>query len=553
MRTTPTVRFGAAILFATVACTSSDRGSAANEYGGTLLIALPAEPRTLFPPNLGGLQEKEIADQLFDVLADIGPELNTIGDAGWTPRLAESWQWAADSMSIAFTLHPRAQWHDGRSVTSTDVQFSVVLNKDPAVRSRLGRVLADVDSVSTPDSLTAIVWYAKRSPEQFYNVAYNLTVLPAHLLRDADRANLTTHAFARNPIGSGPFRFKRWDARSLVEVEANTTYHLGRPYLNRVIWMLYSDPIAATENVLAGEADVYETLTTDALARVAKQDVVRASRYTNLNYGYLGFNLRDPKNPDRPHALFSDRELRRAIAMSLDRQVLVANVYDSLATIGAGPFSRRYPTADTGLRMVSFDSTGADRLLDSLGWKDGNGDGIREKNGRPLRFGVTVPTSSLPRRRYAELIQAQLKSHGVQVDVDAGDIAVVQPQLFGGQFDAVVNSWGLDPSPGGVRDQWHSMTAKSRALNLQLYSNPAVDAALDSAIVERDPARNRALYRTAYQKISDDVAAVWLFELRPMMAVHKRVRPDLNAPDVWWRNLRLWSIPAANRLPRDGS
>ena len=80
-----------------------------------------------------------------------------------------------------------------------------------------------------------------------------------------------------------------------------------------------------------------------------------------------------------------------------------------------------------------------------------------------------------------------------------------------------------------------------------------MDAALDSAIVERDPARNRALYRTAYQKISDDVAAVWLFELRPMMAVHKRVRPDLNAPDVWWRNLRRWSIPVANRLPRDGS
>ena len=167
---TSRIRFGVAMLAATVAC-SSDSDSTGSDVGGTLLIALPAEPGTILPPFLGGLHEKEVSEQIFDVLADIAPDLNTIGDAGWTPRLAESWQWSADSMSIAFKLHPRAHWHDGRSVTSSDVQFSVALNKDPAVQSRWGRVLADVDSVSTPDSLTAVVWYAKRSPEQFYNVA----------------------------------------------------------------------------------------------------------------------------------------------------------------------------------------------------------------------------------------------------------------------------------------------------------------------------------------------------------------------------------------------
>jgi peptide/nickel transport system substrate-binding protein len=289
------------------------------------------------------------------------------------------------------------------------------------------------------------------------------------------------------------------------------------------------------------------------VARIAGQDEVRALRYGNLNYGYLGFNFRDPKNAERPHPLFTDPQLRRAIAMALNPPLLTANVYDSLATVSAGPFSRRYATADTTIRQVAFDSAGADRLLDSLGWKDANGDGVREKGGRPLRFGVIFPSSSIPRRRYVELIQAQLKPHGVQVDVDGADISTIGPRIFAGQFDAVVNSFGLDPSPSGVREQWHTQTAKSRASNYQLYGNTAVDALIDSAIVERDPARSRALYRSAYQKITDDVAAVWLFELRPMMAVHRRVQADLNAPDAWWRNLRLWSIPAANRLPRDGS
>ena len=114
MRTT--IRVGVAILVATTASSSPETGTAGSEVGGTLLIALPVEPTTLFPPHLRQLQEREIADQIFDVLADIGPDLNTIGDAGWTPRLAESWQWSADSLSIAFKLHPRARWHDGQSV-----------------------------------------------------------------------------------------------------------------------------------------------------------------------------------------------------------------------------------------------------------------------------------------------------------------------------------------------------------------------------------------------------------------------------------------------------
>jgi peptide/nickel transport system substrate-binding protein len=547
-----TSRVGVAMLLATIACSSSETESTAGDIGGTLLIALPVEPGTILPPFLGASHEKEVSEQLFDVLADIGPDLNTIGDAGWTPRLAESWQWSADSMSIAFKLHPGAHWHDGRSLTSADVQFSLVLNKDPATGSRIARALADIDSISTPDSVTAVVWYARRSPEQFYNIAYNLAILPKHLLLDADRANLRSDAFARNPVGSGPFRFVRWDARSLIEVAADTTYHLGRPLLNRVMWMLNPDPNAAVENAIAGEVDVFETLTPDGLARIAGQTTVRAVQYTPLNYGYFGFNMRDPKNPSRPHALFADRNLRRAIAMTINRSLLVGNVYESTALVGAGPFSRVYRTADTTLHALPFDSTGADRLLDSLGWKDGNSDGVREKDGRPLRFAITYPSSSTPRRRFAELLQAQMKPHGIQVDVDPAEMSVFVPRIFSSRFDAIVNNWIVDPAPSNVREHWHTMPDKNRALNLQLYSNPAVDAALDSAAAEWNVERSIALYRKAYQAITDDVPAVWLYENRPFMAIHSRVQPNLTAPDAWWRNLRLWSIPKDKRLPRDG-
>lgn len=542
----------ATIVLLAAACAPAGTDKATGDTGGTLLIALPANPNTLMPPYLAYAQEKEIADQVFDVLAEIGPGLNTQGDIGWTPRLATSWQWSPDSLAITFHLDPDARWHDGQPVTSNDIRFTVDIHKDPKVGSRFATDFAGVDSVATPDASTAVIWYRERSPEQFYSVVQHLLVMPEHLLRDADRANLAAHPYALNPVGSGPFRFQRWEARSVIEVVADTGYHMGRPRLDRVIWTLNPDINTALVKVLAGEADLLETVTPPAMAQIAGQQVVVALPYTNLNYGYLAFNMRDPANAERPHPLFGDRALRRALAMAIDRRALLKNVFDSLAFLGVGPFSHSLSTADTTLRMVDFDSAGASRLLDSLGWTERDASGIRRKSGRPLQFALSFPSVSAPRRRYAELIQAQLKAQGVKVDVDAGDISIIGEKLTKGRFDALLNNIATDPSPRSVRDSWHSTTPANRGGNFQLYGNPVVDAAIDSALAESNPTKARDLYRRAYQGIIDDVPAVWLYENRSFLALNRRVVPSLNA-DTWWRHLRLWSIPAAGRLPRDGN
>jgi peptide/nickel transport system substrate-binding protein len=530
------------ILLIAVACSSDGGSGTTGDIGGTLTIALPAEPPTLFPPLVRGTMEKEIADQIFDALAEIGPARNTVGDEGWTPRLAESWQWSTDSLSITFKLHPQAKWHDGHPVTSADVRFTVDVTKDPKVLARAAGALADVDSVSTPDPRTAVVWFARRSPEQFYIVAHNVVPIPEHILRDADRANLSAHVFGRAPIGTGPFRFVRWEPNTLLEVAADTVHYLGRPKLDRVIWMLNPDVVAALVNVLAGQIDALEIVSPDGMTQIAGQTSIGAVAYSSPNYGYLGFNFRDPANAARPHPLFGDRALRRALVMAIDRKTLLKNVYDSLAWLGSGPFPRGLSTSDTTLAIQPFDSTGADRLLDSLGWKDQNGDGVREKGGRPLRFGITTMSVSAGRRRYAELIQAQLKSHGVQVDVDLAEPAVVMGRAYDGKYDAILHNWGAEPSPSSIRDQWRSPSGAKRGNNLQHYGNPVVDAAIDSALTEPDPSRSRALYRRAYQGIIEDAAGVWLYENRYFMALNKRVQPAISSTDFWWRQLRDWSI-----------
>src|SRR5215208_2300168 len=106
-----------------------------SDVGGTMVIAQPSEPGTLLPALLERIIEKQITDLLFDRLAEIGDDMNTVGDKGFRKQLAERWEWAPDSLSIAFHLDPRARWHDGVPVRASDVRYSVALMKDPALGS----------------------------------------------------------------------------------------------------------------------------------------------------------------------------------------------------------------------------------------------------------------------------------------------------------------------------------------------------------------------------------------------------------------------------------
>src|SRR5213076_555123 len=124
-----------AAMASVVACSDRSTASkAAGDFGGTVIIVEPgAEPTPLFPPFSDDGISLMIVDQLYDRLATISDNLNTVGDAGFTPRLATSWDWARDSLSIAFHIDPRARWHDGKPVRANDVRFSYRLFADPKV------------------------------------------------------------------------------------------------------------------------------------------------------------------------------------------------------------------------------------------------------------------------------------------------------------------------------------------------------------------------------------------------------------------------------------
>lgn len=518
------------------------------------MVATGADAETLFPPLAMSVTARQVTDLLFEPLAEIGPALNTAGDAGFRPRLARSWTWARDSLSIAFDLDPRARWHDGAPVEANDVRFTFGVYRNPAVAAPGATDVATVDSVTVRDPHTVVFWFGRRAPEQFYTAAARLRILPAHLLAAIPPGELRASPFARHPVGSGRFRFAAWDPQRRLEIVADSTHPRGRALLDRVVWAVAPDPASALALILSGTADVFEAVRPEHLRAIAGRPELTTVRYPGLQYGFLVFNVQGGAPPHAPGTppLFGDRALRRALTTALDRPAMVRNVFDSLADVAIGPFTRAQALVDTTVRQLPLDVGAARRTLDSLGWR-ATGDGARTRAGRPLAFTIIVPRSSETRTRLAVLIQAQLRAVGADARVEPLDFGAFMERMTHRRFDAAINSWNLDnPSPWAVEELWGSAAARMPdGPNYGGYASGTFDAVVDSGRRAPDRATARRLLARAQAQINDDAPAAWLFEPHLMLAVHRRLRVAGVRSDAWWAGLADWSIRPAQRIARD--
>src|SRR5712691_7125177 len=397
------VPVSAALTLALAACERP--GTCRGDYCGTLIFVTFSQPDILLPPVTQQAVSRDIHDQLFLKLADVGPALNTLGDKDFEPQLAERWEWQ-DSLTLVFHLSPKARWQDGPAVTARDVAFTfdayTASNVDAPARDEL-RAIRSVTAV-TGDSLAAAFRFRHRYAEMFFDAVYHMRILPAHLLAGVPRDQWARAAFGRAPVGDGPYRFVAWKAGESIELVADSTFFLGRPHIRRLIWRFTPDPQTALTQLVAGEADALEFLGAAAnveRARGAPQLAVYP--YRGTAYGYLGFNLTAAGDPSRPHPIFGDRDVRRALSLAVDRERLKESVFHDLALVPPAPVPQAWPLwqgpGDTTLRALPYDTAQAAALLARRGWRDSDGDGIRDRGGVKLAFHILVPTTSGVRRQ----------------------------------------------------------------------------------------------------------------------------------------------------------
>jgi peptide/nickel transport system substrate-binding protein len=517
---------------------------------GTMVISTPGDPDVLLPPLVSSVQGRQVTDLVFDRLAVLGDSLNTIGDHGFIPQLARSWSWSSDSLRISFNIDVRAKWHDGKPVTASDVRFTFNSYRDTVLASSTAPLLATIDSVSAPDSATAVFWFHSRSPEQFYDAAAQMGIIPEHVWKTLPTTTWRAADQSKHPIGSGRFRFVSWNPGVSINLVADSLNYRGRPKLDRVIWSIAPDFNTALARFLGGQTDLFEAIRPENLTEVAKHPELRVITLAGVDYSFLDFNLVDPKNPARPHPLFGERALRRALTMAVDRASVVRSVYDSLALPAIGPTIRAFPSTDPNLPQIPFDTSAAARTLDSLGWRAASGSATRSKGGRELAFSVLVPSSSKPRMRMAVLVQEQLRRIGVKMDIESVPFPTFVERTHKRDFDGLLNALHSDPSPSAAREDWTS-AGIATGNNKGSYRNASFDAAVDSALATYDLTARRALFSRAYNIAIQDAPAIWLAEPRAAIGLHRRIRTAGLRPNAWWQHIAEWWIPPQEQIERD--
>lgn len=558
-----------AMCWAAVACVGASRlvpGSHAPgqtdrlpDPGDALVVAATAEPRSLLPPYAVDLVAGALCDLLYQRLAEPEPGFSPYGDASYRPALATHWRWGRDSLSIAFTLDPNARWHDGTPVTSRDVQFTYALWRSPdaAIPRSAPR---DVDSVTTPDPRTAVVWLHRRAPTAFHDVTYPIHILPAHLLAGVRPTHLLADTRHRAPVGSGTFRFVRWIpgvqielARYAPAVRATPSGSRRAAVLgpDRVIWRFVPSYAAGLNAFRADEVDVLDAPRPDDARRLGATPGVGVLRLPGFSYAALQFNLHAVRAPDPAHGppspavdghpLFADPRVRHAMVRSINRATLTAFLLHGMGAVSIGPVTRAVVTADSETAPVPFDTGAAGRLLDASGWRRATPGAVRTRDGHPLAFTLLVPNSSATRIAAAVVIQAMLARVGATVTVDRVDHATMIAALERHAFDAALVGIHVDPEPGGVADVWGGAAARSgRDFNYGAYANPLTDRLIAAAAAAPDLAHARVRYRRVYQQILADAPAVFLYEPWGLVAYARRWRPARVRADAWWAGLADW-------------
>jgi peptide/nickel transport system substrate-binding protein len=500
-----------------------------------IVVAAVSEPRSLLPPLVTETVGRDISDQVFERLADLAPGGAPIDPSAYRPRLADRWE-QVDSLSVRLHLRPGARWHDGQPVTAEDVVFSFAAFRDslldPPARTSLERIA----EVTAEDPATVLVRFRAAYPEQLYDATWHVRIIPAHVWGSLPKEGWAADTALAKLVGSGPYQVARWDRGQSLTLEA-VPGDGQRTRIRNAVWRFAADPEAALNLILSREADLLETLgSPDRAARIESDTGLAAVPYPAAVYGFLGYQL----GGQAARTPVGDRLVRRALNMAVDRAAVATAAYGPGSKAPPGPMSQLQWLWDDSIAVLPFDTLAAARLLDEAGWARGT-DGTRRKAGRPLRVDVLVPSTSIGRRRIAEIVQDRWGRVGVTATITAVDFPVFMERLGQGRFETYIGAWLDEPSPRGLADQWTS--AGIGRLNYGRYASPAFDRLLDEALATRDPGAARRTFRAAFDTLNADAPAMFLYAPVNLAAVSRRVEGLVIDPFSW-----ISGLPAASLI-----
>lgn len=491
--------------------------------GGNLVLATTAAP-TLFNPYYStDTSSSTIEGFIFSGLVTVDQDFNPEGD------LAESWDFTDDGLRWTFHLRENVKWHDGEPMTADDVVFSYTIPKDPDYVGPRGLPFEIIEEVNKIDDYT-VEFVLSEPYAPFITITAQFEVLPKHILGEVPIAELGKHPFnTKEPIGTGPFKFKEWKEGEYIALEAHEDYHLGAPKLDGLLYKIVPDTNTSMAQLQVGEISMagispeYVGMAQDLEAK----GMVKLESGPSNAFEYIGYNLRNE--------LFQDKKVRHALTHAIDREAIIQAILGDAGTVAHGPGSPANWAFNPDVPKFEYDPEKAKQLLKEAGWEPGP-DGILEKDGKKFEFALKTTSANEIRQQIAEVAQQQWAEIGIKTSIEVLEWSayVEQTSPPNWNFDAIVAGWsiGSDPDPTWF---WHTSEIEA-GLNYNGYSNSEVDELLSKNTQIADLEERKAVIAEADAIVTEDQPNTFLYYPEGYLAISpKLVGPSYNAANTYYK------------------
>lgn len=500
-------------------------------YGDTIIEGSIGEPSILIPMLASDSPSHEVAGLIFNGLVKYDTNLSIIGN------LAESWDISEDGLVITFYLRKGVRWTDGVEFTADDVMFGYKTIIDEKTPTAYKEDYLQVKKAEVLDRYTFRVTYEKPFAPALSTWG-NLVVLPKHLLEGKDITDISKSEFARRPIGMGPYKIVKWTTGQEIVLESNKDYFEGRPYIDRFIYRIIPDQATMFLELQTGGVD-WTGLTPIQYTRQTDTPYFRKNfqkfRYPVFAYTYMGFNLK--------HPWFKDKRVRQAIAYAIDKEEIIDVVLFGLGRPATGPYVPDTWPYNPDVKKYPYNPEKAKELLAEAGWKDSDGDGILDKNGKPFKFTIRTNMGNTLRKNTATIIQQRLEKIGIKVEIIVLEWSTfINEFIDKRRFEAVILGWsiGLDPDQ---YDIWHSSKTKEKEFNFVSYSNPEVDRLLEKGRRTFDIEERKKAYYRIQEILAEEQPYIFLYVPDALPVVHSRFKGIEPSPIGISYNIHKWYVP----------
>ncbi len=503
------------LLFALFACAlvlaGCDARASETRNRNMIVAAWINGPDSFNPLVYVGSASRMVNDVIYSPLIDIGPNL--------LPRWQTSLAYKVDITNGGkrYVLHLRrnAHWSDGHPLTAKDVAFSIELGNNPLLIEGNSSEFGLMRSVRELDAYTVEVTIAQPSPPFLENALGSTYPVPEHILHryppmsEAEAKFVNTDAdFNQHPIVSGPFVIERNVSDSYLILKRNPLYWGSPAKMQQIAFRVYPQQDSLYAAVDAGEVDV-----TDIPPQLWRVHDRLRGNHKFINWPWNVTFLLLPNYHDPEIRWMSDSRIKQAMMYAIDRKFIISALMSGQADVLNGPIPSFSPYYNRNVTKYEYNPAKARALLDAAGWHVHNG--VRTKDGKALRITLkTGGATDAVASNIAELIQANLKSVGIDCVLQNEELQTFFVDLHNSRFQLALRGIILDPYPDDYKWYYSTQTRANGGYNLGFYSNPQIDKAiLDARTASTPEAARIALDR--YQELaSRDLPVIYLYSNR---------------------------------------